>query len=72
MSSVLSLIVLLCLCLYVEAFLLFHPHGCIQTSLDQQLLVSEQNRLLRREKNGVRERNYQNYIIKKYLILFPS
>lgn len=49
-SSVLSLVVHLCLWLDVEAFLLFHPHGCIQTSTLQQLLVSEQNRIIRKTK----------------------
>lgn len=47
LSSVLSLIVLLHPCLHAEVFLLFRPHGCIQTSLDQQLLVSENNGPLR-------------------------
>lgn len=50
MSSVLSVIVHLCFCLYVMTFVLFHPHGCIETSLDQQLLVSEQKGKIRRTK----------------------
>lgn len=52
-SSVLSLVVHLRLCLEVEAFLLFHPHGCIQTSTLQQLLMSEQNRIRKKTKKRV-------------------
>lgn len=44
------LIVHLCFCSCVVTFLLFHPHGCVQTSLDQQLLMSEQNGKIRKSK----------------------
>lgn len=61
-SSVLSLVAHLCLWLDVEAFLLFHPHGCIQTSTLQQLLMSEQSRIRRRrqEEMGWRGTSDQN------------
>lgn len=60
--SVWSLIVHLCFCLCVETFLLFHPHGGIQTSLDQQLLVSEQNDMWEEQRGVRRERDDLNCI----------
>lgn len=74
MSSVLSLMVDQCFCFRVETFLLFHPHGCIQTSLREQLLVPDHNGLWEEQKgeNGVREERkyhkYQNYAINSYVL----
>lgn len=74
MSSVLSLMVHQCFCFRVETFLLFHPHGCVQTSLREQLLVPDHNGLWEEQKgeNGVREERkyhkYQNYAINSYVL----
>lgn len=49
-ARVSSLILAVCVWLKIVGFLLFGPHGCIQTPLDQQLFMSED----RKEDNQIR------------------